>query len=1101
MADRFKYRAFVSYSHRDKKWGDWLHKALETYRVPKRVVGTPGRDGPAPKRLFPIFRDREELPASADLSDQITAALQQSACLVVICSPNSAKSIWVNEEILAYKRLGQEDRILAMIVDGEPNASDKPQVDPALECFPPALKFRAGADGRLSEVRVEPIAADARAQGDGKDNAKLKVIAGILGVSFDALRRRDERRRAIRRMAATSVVAAVLGAAALYSWQVYDRGRLIAESEPVNSTIAVDGVELGARIRNLPLRTGRHQLVAWAPDHFELRRSIEVPRGQAVTTRFWLEHGFDWKPYVSPSIQGGLVLIPGEDDTILAHNELTRIIFMSTATGAIVSSIATPEGNARTFLELDLGGDVGKVIVSALDAERGGPEVLVIRAGAAPTVMWRWSGPASGQSRSSALAVAALPGRSGVAALAVAGRDGRVTFLDGRTGEKIGEVRISSTPLPHAPVLMKAVGGEASRLVVFYRQADGEADDSDRPRRLAAVSITAPAGEKIAWRRDYGTSWEGPSPAFAVDGVPHVVLWNNARWRVIDLATGSERSGGALPGRPFGGPAAADLEGRGTSDLVFQFVDPSLAMLAVRAADGATVWRGPNRLSARTQPRGPGGIMPRTSAGALLVHLEGALAAVDPRDGQVAWKLAGRPTGALIGDWNGDGTDEILVAMAGAGLLCLDGDGRVLWTLRLEDRDVRPWALVKSSFGGAIRDILVHRHAGMIGLVHGPRVLWKTTASAAIQATPVVARAENGDAVVVEIANWGGGVDLRAFNGVGGGTRWSATEAFTPNRGAALADLDGDGTRLVLALGRRPPAEGVFLLAYRPADGRLARAVPLAVRGWLSSTPVAADFRGIGRRDVAFSTWDERSIVMADGSSGKILWRHKTDAPNMQGVSAGDLDGDRLADVVAASFDGYVYGLRGKDGRLLWKSPIDGGGWSKPVVAQLDGAGHVLVVSTKGRLYVFAAATGDLAWSPDIAGGGKVAGHPAVLRKAGRTIILAPLGDAGVVAFDWARRAELWRSPPGFPVIASPVVTDLGSENGSVVVATVTGEVWLLNLTDGRPIWRQRIVDGAIEADPVVADLDGDGIDDILIAGHDRKLHALNGAGSIGARR
>jgi hypothetical protein len=43
----FKYWAFLSYSHTDNKWGDWLHKALETYRIPKRLVGKSARDGPA----------------------------------------------------------------------------------------------------------------------------------------------------------------------------------------------------------------------------------------------------------------------------------------------------------------------------------------------------------------------------------------------------------------------------------------------------------------------------------------------------------------------------------------------------------------------------------------------------------------------------------------------------------------------------------------------------------------------------------------------------------------------------------------------------------------------------------------------------------------------------------------------------------------------------------------------------------------------------------------------------------------------------------------------------------------------------------------------
>jgi len=93
-----KYWAFLSYSHTDKKWGDWLHKALETYRVPRRLVGKESRDGKVPPRVFPIFRDREELPVSADLGSNINEALQESRYLIVICSPRAAQSRWVGEE-------------------------------------------------------------------------------------------------------------------------------------------------------------------------------------------------------------------------------------------------------------------------------------------------------------------------------------------------------------------------------------------------------------------------------------------------------------------------------------------------------------------------------------------------------------------------------------------------------------------------------------------------------------------------------------------------------------------------------------------------------------------------------------------------------------------------------------------------------------------------------------------------------------------------------------------------------------------------------------------------------------------------------------------
>jgi tetratricopeptide (TPR) repeat protein len=197
-----KYRAFISYSHRDSKWADWLHKALESYRPPKILIGSSTERGVVPKRLTPIFRDREELASATDLGTVISDALQQSACQIVICSPQAAKSRWVNEEIIAFKRLGREDRIFCLIIGGEPNASDLPGRAEE-ECFPPALRFRLGAQGQLSDARTEPIAADAREGKDGKQRAKIKLIAGVLGVGYDALRRREQQRRHRRLFALT----------------------------------------------------------------------------------------------------------------------------------------------------------------------------------------------------------------------------------------------------------------------------------------------------------------------------------------------------------------------------------------------------------------------------------------------------------------------------------------------------------------------------------------------------------------------------------------------------------------------------------------------------------------------------------------------------------------------------------------------------------------------------------------------------------------------------------------------------------------------------------------------------------------------------------
>jgi len=236
MDDSFKYRAFISYSHADQKWAAWLHKSLETYRIPRHLVGRVTAFGPIPERLAPVFRDRDELASATNLGEKLTLALQQSAAQIVICSPAAARSRWVNEEILTFKRLGREDRVFCLIIAGEPGASAQPGTA-ADECFPNALIYRMGADGQLSEVRSEPIAADARPGKDGRNDAKLKLIAGLLDVSLDELKQREAQRRHRRMMLLVSAsvagmaITSTLAGAAWLARNEAERQRVRAEAE------------------------------------------------------------------------------------------------------------------------------------------------------------------------------------------------------------------------------------------------------------------------------------------------------------------------------------------------------------------------------------------------------------------------------------------------------------------------------------------------------------------------------------------------------------------------------------------------------------------------------------------------------------------------------------------------------------------------------------------------------------------------------------------------------------------------------------------------------------------------------------------------------
>ena len=234
-----KYRAFLSYSHRDRSFGKWLHSALEGIRIDKDLVGRETPAGPVPKALRPIFRDREDFSAGHSLGEQTLAALEASQFLIVICSPNAAQSKYVNEEVRRFKMLSRAERVIPVIVDGEPG-------DPIRECFPPALRCKVGADGQITDEREEPIAADAREQGDGKEVAKQKVVAGLLGVGLDEIVRRAERarRRRNRFWAALAGIFLVLAVAAsvsaVYAWQQLKKNEALLNATLKSATEIVD---------------------------------------------------------------------------------------------------------------------------------------------------------------------------------------------------------------------------------------------------------------------------------------------------------------------------------------------------------------------------------------------------------------------------------------------------------------------------------------------------------------------------------------------------------------------------------------------------------------------------------------------------------------------------------------------------------------------------------------------------------------------------------------------------------------------------------------------------------------------------------------------
>lgn len=196
MTESTEFAAFISYSHADDRFARWLHRQLESYRVPKHLTR---KGGDVPSRIGRVFRDRDDLPAADDLSAVVHAALSASRALIVLCSPDSARSKWVNREIEVFRELYPNRPVLAAIVRGEPGAEDE-----AENCYPPAL-LRERPDGGFDE----PAGADFRPGKDGKRLGVVKLVAGLLGLPLDQILQRDLQRRQRRVTAVTAVTSAL----------------------------------------------------------------------------------------------------------------------------------------------------------------------------------------------------------------------------------------------------------------------------------------------------------------------------------------------------------------------------------------------------------------------------------------------------------------------------------------------------------------------------------------------------------------------------------------------------------------------------------------------------------------------------------------------------------------------------------------------------------------------------------------------------------------------------------------------------------------------------------------------------------------------------
>ena len=245
------YNAFISYRHHpdDIRVASEIHRSLERFYVPKSIRKKHGK-------INRLFRDKEELPITSDLNDDIAAALRNSDYLIVICSVHTKESIWCLREIELFLQSHPRNRVLTVLASGEP-----------YDVIPEILLYDDVVDpvtGETQRIPIEPLSCDWRGKRRKAKQEELpRLAAPLLGCAYDELRQRQKQYKARRNAAIISsalVASFSLTAYFLYTSITIQKANVRIQAQ--NEEIKEANIQIQANLDEALINQSRHLATA-----------------------------------------------------------------------------------------------------------------------------------------------------------------------------------------------------------------------------------------------------------------------------------------------------------------------------------------------------------------------------------------------------------------------------------------------------------------------------------------------------------------------------------------------------------------------------------------------------------------------------------------------------------------------------------------------------------------------------------------------------------------------------------------------------------------------------------------------------------------------
>lgn len=341
--EKIVYDAFISYSHSepDAFVAAKLHTMLEHYRISKKLQKISGK-----KKIDRVFRDREELPLSADLAVNIREALENSEFLIVICSPRSVRSEWVQREIETFLETHEKDNVLTVLVEGEPE-----------EAFPEILSYkeekviRENGEEEVVRIKNEPMAADVRGKnrkeiGKKLRNEFLRILAPMLSCTYDTLNQRHRDymfRRILAGVGAAAVLALLFMVYAFRQAAAIDEQYQEARRNQARYLAKISGELLDGGDRKGALKT----VLAITPKDGEKEKPVVPEQVYALNRALYSYHNTDqisFVPDTAYEMEGQTTyqeegMLSPEETAYFCRDQLGNAYILSTESGECIWKI------------------------------------------------------------------------------------------------------------------------------------------------------------------------------------------------------------------------------------------------------------------------------------------------------------------------------------------------------------------------------------------------------------------------------------------------------------------------------------------------------------------------------------------------------------------------------------------------------------------------------------------------------------------------------------------------------------------------------------------------------------------------------------------